>query len=143
MTATLRRGLPAWTRLPAVLLAAVALGQLALAHWQHLNAWSGGGFGMFSTTDVWARRHLHATLLMPGARRELDVPKELREPLRRALALPTDARLAALGRALGERAREPGDAVSLLVYVKRFDRQTLAPTGELLKAVQVELRDER
>jgi hypothetical protein len=124
-----------------VLLAAVALSQLWLAYTEKLSAWSGGGFGMFSTADVFARRHLHAQLLAPGVIRELEVPVELRMQARRALALPTDARLRALGEALAAHAGEPADAISLTVYARRFDRRTLAPSGELLKSVSVELRD--
>ncbi|HXJ33991.1 MAG TPA: hypothetical protein VMS22_08100, partial [Candidatus Eisenbacteria bacterium] len=81
------------TRLPAFLLCAVALTQIWLAHHADLSPWSGGGFGMFSSTDVFARRHLHAWLVAPGFRQELDVPRGLREDMRRVLALPTDARL--------------------------------------------------
>jgi hypothetical protein len=119
----------------------VALCQLWLAHAVKLSAWSGGGFGMFSTADVWARRHFHATLEMPGALRELGIPLELRMQAREAMALPSDARLRALAEALAETAGEPGDAVSLTLYAKRFDRDTLAPSGEPLKSVRVELRD--
>jgi hypothetical protein len=119
----------------------VALWQIALARGAQLSGWSGGGFGMFATADAWGRRHLHATLLMPGARRELEAPAELREPLRRVLALPTDARLRAFGRELARTSDEPGDAVSLTVYGTQFDRDTLAPSGVLLNAVQVELGD--
>jgi hypothetical protein len=143
VTSSDRGGTPLWTRLPALLLIAVALWQLALARSVQLSAWVGGGFGMFSTTDSWGRRHLHAVMLMPGARRELDVPASLREPLRRALALPTDARLRAFGRELWQAraSDEPVEALELTVYATRFDPHTLAPSGELLSGVRVELRD--
>jgi hypothetical protein len=140
-----RRALRAWTRLPALLLVAVAAHQLWLAHSAQLSAWSGGGFGMFSTSDVWGRRHLHAYAISPGVRRELDVPKRLREEMRQALALPTEARLRALAHQLvstlpqDEASRV--EAVALSVYAKRFDAQTLAPSGVPLRSLRVPLRD--
>lgn len=129
-------------RLPALLLVAVALHQLWLAHSQDLDAWHGGGFGMFSTTDVFARRHLHAALILDGARRELELPQALELELRRALALPSDARLRALADAL--LAGNPEDAphataVSLAVYAADFDPRTLAPSGRLLRSLRVPL----
>lgn len=132
-----------WTRLPVLLLIAVALIQVGLARRAQLSAWSGGGFGMFSTTDAWGRRHLHAALLMPGAIRELEVPSQLRVLEARALALPTDARLRALARELlaTAPADDPREALSLTVYGTRFDPETLAPSGTLLKAFRLEARD--
>ena len=143
MTKSARGAPPRWTRLPALLLVAVALWQLGLARGAQLSGWVGGGFGMFATADSWGRRHLHAVLLMPGARRELEVPASLREPLRRALALPSEARLRALGHALLDAypTDEPVEAVALSVYATRFDRETLAPSGELLNAARVERDD--
>lgn len=132
-----------WTRLPALLLVAVALLQIALSRSALLDAWSGGGFGMFSTTDVWARRHLHAVALAPGLRRELEVPPSLREELRGVLALPCETRLRAFALRLAEASPDEDggrEALSLSLYATRFDRGTLAPSGELLRALRVELR---
>lgn len=133
----------ALARLPVLLLVAVALTQLWLAHTEHLSAWTGGSFGMFSTADVWARRHIHAFEITPGIRRELEVPEALHEALRGALALPSEARLRGFALRLAA-ATPPGDAprdaVSVIVYAPRFDRRTLAPSAELLRAVRVDLR---
>jgi hypothetical protein len=130
-------------RLPTLLLVAVALFQLWLAHTEHLSAWSGGGFGMFSTADVWARRHLHAFEMAPGIRRELEVPEELREALRGALVLPSESRLRDFALQLAAATQpgdEPRDEVSVIVYAPRFDRRTLAPSAEPLRAVRFDLR---
>jgi hypothetical protein len=130
-------------RLPAVLLVALALHQIWLARTEQLNAWSGGGFGMFSTTDAWGRRHLHAYALWPGVRRELEVPEELRSEERHALALPDAARLRALALALGEIEADadpeagPPESIEIQVFATRFDPDTLAPSGELLAGLTV------
>jgi hypothetical protein len=95
---------------------------------------------MFATTDVWARRHLHAYAIGPGFRRELEVPAALRSLHRRALALPTETRLRALAQGLLEEADfggEPVDAVSVTVYGVRFDPATMAPEGERLGGIEL------
>ena len=54
----------AWAQwLPSLLLVSVALHQVFLVHHTQLSPWLGGGFGMFSTTDVGTARHLHALVL--------------------------------------------------------------------------------
>jgi len=144
---TSRPRLPALspTRLPALLLCVVALHQIWLAHHAHLSPWNGGGFGMFSSTDVFARRHLHAWLVAPGYRQELEVPRGLDEDMRRVLALPTDARLHELGKRLLAVYPDAShaDALTLTVYATRFDPRTLVPSGVPLRSLRIELRGER
>jgi hypothetical protein len=121
---------------------AVALLQLWLVRHEHLSAWCGGGFGMFSTTDGFGARRLHAVALSPSFRSALEIPPELREEADRALALPTERRLRALALALAEHAAadlEPPESIQLGVYARRHDAVTLAPHGELLRAVEVQL----
>ena len=138
--------LPRWLEtLPAWILAAVGGLQLWLAHTAALSPWSGGGFGMFSTMDVWSARHLHAFALRPGLRRELDVPRALAEPVRRALALPSEARLRALAADLADVPtpdQGPLEAIEIQVFTRRHDPETLEPWGELLRAIRVRF-DER
>jgi hypothetical protein len=120
----------------------VALHQLWLVEREGLSAWCGGGFGMFSTTDGWGTRHLHAVALSPAFRSRLEVPEELEEEAERALALPTEARLLALARALAERAPrdlEPPEAIRIDVFARLHDPETLAPHGELLRSVELRL----
>jgi hypothetical protein len=131
--------------LPVALLVAVACVQVALAHTAGLTAWVGGGFGMFATTDGWGRRHVHAWALRPGLRRELEISPALGRDLLRALALPDDRGLRALAERLAtlpSRDQGPLEAIELHVYGVRFDRETLASSGVLLRSHTVRF-DER
>jgi hypothetical protein len=135
--------------LPALLLVAVACVQIWAAKAGTLSPWLGGGFGMFSTTDAWPRRHLHAVALRPGLREEIELPDSLDREVRRALALPSERHLGALARALEAMLREEGDpgaapleAIEIRVYRVRFDRDTLAPSGEPIASLQVPARIE-
>jgi hypothetical protein len=133
--------------LPALQLVAVALAQIALAHRAHLSAWSGGGFGMFSTTDSPARRHLHAWAMRPGLRSELEISEDLEIPARRALALPIESRLRPLAETLARIEQEWGDpdaapVESILLQVFRVEYGAdLVPTGELLHSIDVPIAD--
>ena len=142
--------LRAWlARLPPALLVAVALHQIGLARTADLSGWSGGGFGMFATTDAWGRRHLHAVAVRPGMRRELEVPDELRRLERRALALPDERRLRALAGALAELERDaepeagPLEAIEIQVFATRYDVATLGPSGQRLAGLVVPVGEER
>ena len=145
MTTSRSRALAAsLSTLPALLLVAVASLQVVLARTEHLSPWSGGGFGMFASVDSPAQRHLHAWALRPGLRSELDVPKELEALARRALALPSESRMRPLAEALariemeeGDPDEAPLDTVSLQIYGVTFDPETLAPSGELLRSIEV------
>jgi hypothetical protein len=120
----------------------VALHQLWLVERENLSAWCGGGFGMFSTTDAWGTRHLHAVALSPAFRTSLEVPEELQEQAERALALPTEERLRALALALAERAPsdlEPHETIRIDVFARRHDPETLAPHAERLRSLEVRI----
>jgi hypothetical protein len=121
---------------------AVALHQLWLVPRERMSAWCGGGFGMFSTTDGWGTRQLHAVARSPAFRTSLEVPEHLTEEAKRALALPTEARLRALAWALAAQAPrdlEPPEAIRIDVFARRHDPETLAPRGELLRTLEVRL----
>ena len=133
-----------FSTLPALLLVAVATTQIVLSRTAHLSAWSGGGFGMFSTTDTPARRHLHAWAIRPGLRSELEIPADLEVPVRRALALPVASRLSPIAGTLARIEEEDGDpdaapleAIVLQVFRVDYDKATLAPRGEMLRALEV------
>lgn len=128
--------------LPPALLVAVALHQLLLVYRADLTPWCGGGFGMFSTTDGRFARHLHVYTLSPGLRVELAIPPELDERARAAAALPEEDRLRALARDFAPYAGsdfESPESIRLEVYATRWDAHTLAPSGVLLREVEVAL----
>lgn len=128
--------------LPPALLLAVALNQIRLVRTADLTPWCGGGFGMFSTTDGRNARHLHAYALSPGVALELGVPLELQQRAAKALALPGDARLRALATDLAPYAGsefEPPQSIRIDVFATRWDGGALAPSGVLLRSVEVPL----
>ncbi len=130
--------------LPCAILIGVALQQLVLSQATGLSAWSGGGFGMFSTTDAGGARHLHAFLIRPGVVREVQPPRSLEGLVRRSLAHPTDARLRALARELARIPTPDHGAVTgvrVQVWTPRFDPETLAPSGRILRALELGLED--
>jgi hypothetical protein len=135
-----------WARrlriLPSALLVLVASQQILLAHTSGLSAWSGGGFGMFSSTDAGGRRHLHAFVLRPGLRREVRPPRSLAEQVRRSLTLPSDANLRALAAEIADVPTPdygPPTAVEIQVWHTRFDPEALTPRGRILRAIEVPL----
>ena len=144
---TSRPRLPALspTRLPALLLCVVALHQIWLAHHAQLSPWNGGGFGMFASTDVFARRHMHVWLVAPAFRQELEVPRTLEDDMRRVLALPTDARLRDFAqRLLAAYPDVPrAEALTVTVYATRFDPRTLVPSGVPLRSLRMDLDGKR
>ena len=128
--------------LPCALLLAVALHQIWLVAHADLSPWSGGGFGMFSTTDAGPTRHLHAFVLRPGLVRELSLPTALDARVKAALVLPSAANLALLARAVAPLPTPdygPATGVRLQVWQVRHDPVTLAPTSRLLRAFELPL----
>jgi hypothetical protein len=134
--------------LPVALLLGIALQQIWLAQRDFLPAWSGGGFGMFATTDHWRRRHLHVWVVGSEGRRLLDLAaaREARplDPLvHRVLALPTRQRLGELALLIADlpqvRGDESAEAIAVAVFARRHDAVTLEPSGELVRAVEVRL----
>jgi len=130
---------------PCLILLAIAVHQVWLVARDDLSPWSGGGFGMFSTTDAGPTRHLHAWVLRPGILRELALPSELDPRIKTALALPSQANLRALARevaALPTPDHGPASAVRLQIWQVRHDPVTLAPRSRLLRGFELPLTDE-
>jgi len=122
--------------LPALLLTLVASNQLRLATTEGLSPWSGGGFGMFSSTDSPGRRHLHALVQNASIRREIALPADLEETVRRATTLPSRRRLGRLAAklaALESRGPIRWDEIELQVWAADHDRRSLAPDGRLVR----------
>ena len=123
------------------MLCGVALHQVYLSRVHGLSPWTGGGFGMFSTTDVGPQRRLRVYLVAEDGPRELGVPVPLEDRAERAAALPTPDRLGEFGRQV---ALDRGGAVPSLSAVRvelwrtRFDPDGLVPQPELLRRVDVD-----
>jgi hypothetical protein len=134
-------GWDVWARyVPALLLVAIAARQIVLAFTVGLAPWSGGGFGMFSSTDAGAARHLHAFVIRPGIQREVRVPNGPEDWERRVATLPSDANLRALATALAALPSPdhgPASAVRIQVWRTEFDPESLAPTGRLHRSLEV------
>ena len=122
--------------LPSVLLIVVAANQLRLASIESLSPWSGGGFGMFCCTDSPNNRHLHAFVQNEGIRREIAIPIDMRQSVRRATTLPTRPRLEMLAMELADiesRGFIRWKEIDLQVWSVVYDPDSLAPGGKLLK----------
>jgi hypothetical protein len=131
--------------LPCWLLVVVALHQLLLVHARDLSPWLGGGFGMFSTTDVGSARHVHVYLLRPGLEREVRVQPQ-QEPIEiRALALPSDPNLEKLALSLARTPTPdhgPAQAVRVQLWKTRYDPETLLASGVIVRELDVPLSDD-
>lgn len=128
--------------LPAALLTLVATNQLRLAATEGLSPWSGGGFGMFSSTDSPGQRHLHAFVQNAGIRREVALPADLAETVRRATTLPSRRRLSGLAAELAElesRGSVRWDEIDLQVWAIDHDPRTLVPRGRLVRIERFDL----
>lgn len=127
--------------LPAILLVAIALHQIARAEMASLSPWKGGGFGMFATTDRGLNRRVLAFALSDDGAVRLSIPGDRANLVQRARALPDPRRLERLAAALGEAAAErvPGArAVRVEVWRIAYDRALAlhgVPLGEATVAL--------
>ena len=129
-----------WWYLPVALLVGVACHQILLVRTAGLVPWSGGGFGMFSTTDGWGSRELEVVAVRPDVRRELDVPAELRDLTRWMRAHPSEARALHLAAAVADLpAPDAGrlEAIEIKVWATDRDPVTLRPTPRLVRSFRI------
>jgi hypothetical protein len=122
--------------LPAALLVSVATNQLRLVDTASLSPWSGGGFGMFSSVDSPGHRHLHAFVLNQDIRREVALPRDMKEAVLRATTLPTPERLAALAIELARLESDDTirwDEIELQVWTVNYNAGSLSPSGRLVR----------
>ena len=97
---------------------------------------------MFSSTDAPGSRHLHGFVENEGIRREVAIPVDLADSVRRATTLPTRQRLGALAAEIA--LRESGgairwDEIELQVWATDYDPDSLLPTGRLLRKERFEI----
>jgi hypothetical protein len=117
-------------------LAAVAIGQIALAHTVDLTAWKGGGFGMFSTLDHGAYRGIDIVVEAPERSEAIEIPPSLEEAVARAAACPSESFIRRLAEGVVDRERRyqrPVTRVKLTAWRTEFDRATLYATEEPLR----------
>jgi hypothetical protein len=113
---------------PATLLAAVSVVQIALAATLHLSAWKGGGFGMFSTLDHGGFRGVDVVVDAPDRSEHVEIAPSLQTEAARATALPVDWLLRDLAAGIAareQRHQRPVSRVTLSVWRADFDRTTL------------------
>ena len=124
------------TALPAMLLLAVAAGQMTLATTAGLSPWKGGGFGMFASVDGLPFRWLRVYLTAPERSEELAMPLSLEADARRVLTWPHDQALDRLARAVVARERRHGRPVDeVRIQVWRAD---VSPTLEVIESLMCE-----
>ncbi|MBW2694389.1 MAG: hypothetical protein JRE57_17460, partial [Deltaproteobacteria bacterium] len=134
-----------WVRfVPALLLVGVAAHQVFLANTAGLSPWSGGGFGMFSTTDAGSSRHLHAFVIRPGIQREARIPEAMKDRAQRVATFPSDANLRAFALVLADLPTPdhgPATSVRIQVWHTVFDPINLAPIGRILRSLEVSVQE--
>ena len=124
--------------LPVVLLVLIAVNQLILANFFNLSPWLGGGYGMFSTTDVGSNRHLHIYANSEGIKKELIYPRDLKDLALRTKSFPTDRNLNSLARTISQIEDDNSiRSIEVLVWKSQFIPKTLHPSSKMLKSVKL------
>jgi hypothetical protein len=119
--------------LPPVLLVLVAIHQIYLTRSQLLSPWKGGGFGMFSSTELGAARYVRIFVSASNRSEELRIPESLGNLAVKASTLPSDSMLVRLAEGVvlrEERYERPVESVRIEVWRTTFDPITLKPEGE-------------
>jgi hypothetical protein len=127
-------GWRAW--LPALLLAAVAVTQIVLAHTTDLSPWKGGGFGMFATIDGTAARHVRLFVRAPDRSEELAIQPSFENAAAKAELFPSYRSLKRLADAVASRERRYQRAVAEItvqVWRSTFDAESLRATERLVR----------
>ena len=126
--------------LPTVVLVAIAVNQLILANFFNLSPWLGGGYGMFSTTDVGSNRHIHIYAKSEGIIKELIYPKELSDLALRTKSFPTDRNLIVLAQRISEIEDDSAlKSIEVQVWKSQYKSKTLHPSSKMLKSVELKL----
>jgi hypothetical protein len=122
--------------LPAIVLIAVAVVQIALTRTVYLSPWKGGGFGMFSTTDDAGKRHVRIVVEATDRSEEIEIAPSLADAADRAAVLPTDREMSRLARLVVARERRNGrpvETVRIQCFRVTYAPDTLAATTQLLR----------
>jgi len=126
--------------LPTIVLVAIAINQLILANFFNLSPWLGGGYGMFSTTDVGSNRHIHIYAKSEGIKKELIYPVDLKDQVLRTKSFPTDTNLRRLARRISEIEDDSAlKSIEVQVWKSQYKSKTLHPSSKMLKSVELKL----
>jgi len=126
--------------LPTLLLVVIAVSQLLLANFFNLSPWLGGGYGMFSTTDVGSNRHIHIYAKSEGIIKELIYPKELSDLALRTKSFPTDRNLNKFTRTIAQIEDDRSiNSIEVQVWKSQYKSKTLHPSSKMLKSVELKL----
>ncbi len=126
--------------LPTLLLVAIAVNQLILANFFSLSPWLGGGYGMFSTTDVGSNRHIHIYAKSEGIIKELIYPKELSDLALRTKSFPTDRNLDKFTRTIAQIEDDSAlKSIEIQVWKSHFKTYSLDPSSKILRSVELKL----
>jgi hypothetical protein len=129
--------------IPPVLLCAVAIAQIALAHTVALTPWKGGGFGMFSTLDHSGYRGIDVIVEGPDRSAQLTIPESLEVAAARAAACPTNRLLRRLAEGVVARERRYERSVTrvrLTMWRAEFDPATLRASERTLRTFVYDVR---
>jgi len=127
--------------LPTLLLVAIAINQLILANFFSLSPWLGGGYGMFSTTDVGSNRHIHIYAKSEGILKELIYPEALKDQVSRTKSFPTDRNLDKFTRTIAQIEDDSSiNSIEVQVWKSQYKSKTLRPSSKMLKSVELKLK---
>ena len=126
--------------LPTLLLVAIVVNQLILSNFFSLSPWLGGGYGMFSTTDVGSNRHIHIYAKSEGIIKELIYPKELSDLALRTKSFPTDRNLNKFTRTIAQIEDDSAlKSIEIQVWKSHFKTYSLDPSSKILRSVELKL----
>jgi len=126
--------------LPTIVLVAIAINQLILANFFNLSPWLGGGYGMFSTTDVGSNRHIHIYAKSEGIKKELIYPRDLKDIVIRTKSFPTDTNLRRLARRISEIEDDSSiNSIEVQVWKSHYKSKTLYPSSKILRSYEFKI----
>ena len=130
--------------LPIILLVSFASVQIWLSQSYNLGPWSGGGFGMFSSTDVGSARHVHIYAVTPNVRRELIPNTKHKEIIDQLLVFPADYRFTRFSEKLKDIFYIPDKGpvkLDIQVWKKTYNPDSLEPKTAIIKSVETTFRE--
>lgn len=126
--------------LPSVLIIVIAINQLILANFFDLSPWHGGGYGMFSTSDVGSNRHMHVYAKSEGILKELLYPEYLDDLALRTKSFPTNKNLKKFAYKIAEIEDDNSmNSIEVQVWKSYFRTYSLEPSGKMLKSLEIKI----